>query len=114
MHDHQTGAIMTYLTIKEHKMISSLQYMVSNNRYVNQSTYFPIFWYRHILTSFHPNCHHQLIHCQTILQVEYLPTYQRHAWNYAKANKDAILPALQNVDWHRLFNNKTLSTNGFA
>ena len=35
------------------------------------------------------------------LQVEYPPLYQRHVWNYAKANKDAILSALQNLDWHR-------------
>ena len=40
------------------------------------------------------------------MQVEYPPPYQRHVWNYAKANKDAILSALQNVDWHRLFSEK--------
>ena len=45
--------------------------------------------------SLHPNCHHQIIHCKINLQVEHLPPYQRHAWNYAKANKDAILSALQ-------------------
>ena len=55
------------------------------------------------------NCHHQIIHCKINFQVEYSPPYQRHVWNYAKANKDTILPALQNVDWHRLFaNNKTV------
>ena len=57
--------------------------------------------------SLHPNCHHQIIHCKINLQVEYPPPYQRHVWNYAKANKDAILSALQNVDWHRLFAEKT-------
>ena len=44
--------------------------------------------------SLHPNCHHQIIHCKINLQVEYPPPYQRHVWNYAKANKDAILSAL--------------------
>ena len=58
--------------------------------------------------SVHPNCHHQTIHCKINLQVEYPPPYQRHVWNYAKANKDTILSALQNVDWHRLFANKTV------
>ena len=58
--------------------------------------------------SLQPNCHHQIIHCKINLQVEYLPPYQRHVWNYAKANKDAMLSALQNVDWHRLFPNKTI------
>ena len=57
--------------------------------------------------SLHPNCHHQIIRCKINLQVEYPPPYQRHVWNYAKANKDAILSALQNVDWHRLFSEKT-------
>ena len=41
-------------------------------------------------------------------QVEYPPPYQRHVWNYAETNKDAILSALQNVDWHRLFAKKTV------
>ena len=41
------------------------------------------------------------------MQVQYPPPYQRHVWNYAKANKDTI-SALQNVDWHRLFANKTV------
>ena len=58
--------------------------------------------------SLHPNCHHQIIHCKINLQVEYPPPNQRHVWNYAKANKDAILSALQNVDWHRLLAKKTV------
>ena len=58
--------------------------------------------------SLHPNCHHQIIDRKINLQVENPPSYQRHVWNYAKANKDAILSALQNVDWHRLFANKTV------
>ena len=42
------------------------------------------------------------------MQVEYSPPHQRHVWNYAKANKDAILSALQNVDSHRLFAKKNV------
>ena len=37
--------------------------------------------------SLHPNCHHQIIHCKINLQVVYPSPYQRHVWNYAKANK---------------------------
>ena len=58
--------------------------------------------------SLHPNCHHQIIHCKINFQVQYPPPSQRHFWNYAKSNKNAILSALQNVDWHRLFANKTV------
>ena len=58
--------------------------------------------------SLHPNCHHQIINCKIILQVEYPPPYQKHVWNYAKTNKDAILSASQNVDCNRLFANKTV------
>ena len=56
--------------------------------------------------SLHPNCHHQIILCKINLQVEYPPSYQRHVWNCAKANKDAISSVLQNVAWHCLFANK--------
>ena len=58
--------------------------------------------------SLRPNCQHQTIHCKINLQVEYPPPYQRHVWNNAKANKDARLSTLQNIDWHRLFANKTV------
>ena len=55
-----------------------------------------------------PNCHHQIIHCKINLQVEYPTPYQRHVWNYAKGKKDNILCVFQNVDWYRLFANKTV------
>ena len=58
--------------------------------------------------SLHPNCHHQTIHCKIDLQVEYPPPYQRNVWNYAKANKNAIISTLEDVAWHRLFANKTV------
>ena len=58
--------------------------------------------------SLHPNCHHQIIYCKINLQIQYPSPYQRHVWNYAKANKDDMLSALKNVDWHRLFANKTV------
>ena len=58
--------------------------------------------------SLQPNGNHQIIDCKINLHVEYPPPYQRHVWNYAKANKDAISSALQNIDWHRLFTNKTV------
>ena len=120
MHDHQTGVNMTYLTMKEYKLTPSLQFMVLNNWYKNQPTYFPIL--HHVLTwfsqkktnlvigsgthfSLHPNCRHHIIHYKINLQVEYPPLYQKHVWNYAKVNKDTILSAFQNVNWHRLFAN---------
>ena len=86
---------------------------------MNQPTYFLILHHVLIFTnqpnlvvdsgthpSLHPNCHHQIIQCKINLQVEYPPPYQRHVCNYAKTNKDKIVSALQNVDWHRLFANK--------
>ena len=58
--------------------------------------------------SLYTNCHHQIIHCKIDFQVEYPPPYQRYVWDYAKACKGGILSALQNVNWHRLFANKTV------
>ena len=58
--------------------------------------------------SLHPNCHHQIIHCKINLHVEYPPPYQRHVWNCAKANKDAISSVLQDVACHCLFANETV------
>ena len=58
--------------------------------------------------SLHFNCHHQIIHSKINFQVEYPPPCQSHVWNYAKTTKDTILSALQNVDWHNLFANKTV------
>ena len=40
--------------------------------------------------------------------MEYPIPYQRYVSNYAKANKDDLLSALQNADWHRMFTNKTV------
>ena len=48
--------------------------------------------------SFNSNYHHQIIHTEINLQVEYPSLYQRHAWNYAKPNMDVTLSALQNDD----------------
>ena len=96
MHDHQSCVNMTYLTKKEYHHV--LIFTNQPNLVVDSGTH----------PSLHPNCHHQIIHCKINLQVEYPPPYQRHVWNYAKANKDTILSALQNVDWHRLFANKTV------
>ena len=58
--------------------------------------------------SLHSNCYDQTIHCKINLQVEYQPPYQGHVWRYAETNKDSTLSALQNVDWHRFFTNKTV------
>ena len=38
-----------------------------------------------------------------------MPAEQRLVWNYAKTNKNAIIFGLQDVDWHRLFANKTVN-----
>ena len=86
MHDHQSCVNMTYLTKKEYHHV--LIFTNQPNLVVDSGTH----------PSLHPNCHHQIIHCKINLQVEYPPPYQRHVWNYAKANKDTILSALQNVD----------------
>ena len=50
----------------------------------------------------------QIIHCKINSQAEYPHPHHIHVWNYAKANKDVILSALQNVDWHCLFADKII------
>ena len=104
MHNHQTGVNMTYLTMNV--LTPSLQFMVLNNWYTNQPTYFLILHHELIFTnqpnlvvdscnhpSLQPNCYRQIIHCKINLQVEYPPTYQRHVWNYAKANEKRMVPS---------------------
>ena len=112
MHDHQTG--VNVISNKEGVQRDS----VTSTHGIEQLIYEPthiLFNYSSCIdliftnqpnlvvdsgthSSLHPNCHYQIIHCKINLQVEYPRPYQRYVWNYAKANKDAILSALQNVD----------------
>ena len=122
MHDLQTGVNMTYLTMKEYKLTPFLQLMVLNNWYMNHPTYLLVL--HHVLTWFlQTNRYYwltvvliplftlivtiKLFTVKLICKFEDPPLHQRHVWNYVKANKDAILSALQNIDWHRLFASKT-------
>ena len=58
--------------------------------------------------SLHPNCHHQIVYCKLDLKIVYLPTYQRHVWDFKRANIDSIRKAVKMVDWHFMFMNKTV------
>ena len=49
----------------------------------------------------------KLFTVRLICKSEYPPLHQRHVWNYVKANKDAMLSVLQNIDCRRLFASKT-------
>ena len=40
--------------------------------------------------SLNPICHHQIIHQRLIWKLNISSLYERHVWNYAKANEDAI------------------------
>ena len=58
--------------------------------------------------SLHPNCHHQIMYCKLDLKLAYPPPYQRHVWDFKRANIDLIRKAVKMVDWHFMFMNKTV------
>ena len=59
--------------------------------------------------SFHPNCHHQVVHASFNLNISYPPPYQRLIWDYKKADSVKIRKALDLINWERLFNNKNIN-----
>ena len=58
--------------------------------------------------SLHVKCHHQIIHCKSNLMIIYPPPYERLAWDYKRANTDAIISSINQVDWEFLFSNKNV------
>ena len=58
--------------------------------------------------SLHVKCHHQIIHCKFNLMIVYPPPYERLVWDYKRANTDAIISSINQVDWEFLFFNKNV------
>ena len=58
--------------------------------------------------SLHVKCHHRIIHCKSNLMIIYPPPYERLAWDYKRANTDAIISSINQVDWEFLFSNKNV------
>ena len=58
--------------------------------------------------SFHVKCHHQIIHCKFNLMIVYRPLYERLVWDYKRANTDAIINSINQVDWEFLYLNKNV------
>ena len=59
--------------------------------------------------SFHPNCHHQIVHSSFNLNIFYPPPYQRLIWDYKKTDWKNIQKALDLVNWKRLFDRKDIN-----
>ena len=58
-----------------------------------------------VLSSLHPNCHHQLVYAKFDLNVYYPPPYERIIWRYNEANADHISRSLELFDWENAFLN---------
>ena len=50
--------------------------------------------------SFHPNCHRRIVYCKLDLKIVYPLPYQRHVWNFKRANIDSIRKAIKMIDGH--------------
>ena len=48
--------------------------------------------------SLHPNCHHEIVYCKLDLKTVYPPLYQRHVWDFKRANIDLIRKAIKMID----------------
>ena len=59
--------------------------------------------------SLHPNCHHQIVHSSSNLNISYPPPHQRLVWDYKKADSKNIRKALDSVNWERLFDQKAIN-----
>ena len=53
--------------------------------------------------SLHVKCFHQIIHCKFNLMIVYPPPYERLVWDYKRANTDAIITSINQVDWEFMF-----------
>ena len=60
--------------------------------------------------SLHQNCHHQIIFAKIDLNIYYPPPYRRLAWDYKKANIDAINLAIKSFNWENAFNGKDINS----
>ena len=60
-----------------------------------------------IHSSFHCNCHHQIIYRKFNLNIFYPPPYERHIWHYKHANAGMISKTIQGFDWDKSFLDKS-------
>ena len=58
-----------------------------------------------IHSSLHLNCHHQIVFSKFNLSIFYLPSYERTAWYYERANTEIITRAIDQLDWLRVLSN---------
>ena len=56
-----------------------------------------------VMSSLHPNCHHQITYANVNFKIFYPPPYQRKVWNYSKANAELIRLSISNINWERMF-----------
>ena len=49
------------------------------------------------------HCQHQIIHGKINISVPHPPPFKRKIWYYARAKKDQIKSAIENVDWPTIF-----------
>ena len=61
-----------------------------------------------IHSSFHPNCHHQIIYSKINLTIEYPHPYERIVWDYKKADIAHINFATDGFNWVNLFEGKNI------
>ena len=54
-------------------------------------------------TSLDNHCQHQIIHGKIDISVPPPPPFKRKIWYYARAKKDQIKSAIENVDWPTIF-----------
>ena len=64
--------------------------------------------------SFHPNCHHQIVHSSFNLNIYYPPPYQRLIRYYKKADAKIIRKALDSVNWESFFDSKNINAQVIA
>ena len=56
-----------------------------------------------LFVDFGVHCQHQIIHGKLNISVPTPPQYKRKIWYYAKAQKDKMKSALENIDWPTIF-----------
>ena len=59
-----------------------------------------------VYVSFHPNCHHQIVHAKLNLKIEYPPLYERLVWDYKNTNIQLLNRSIETFNWEKLLGNK--------
>ena len=57
-----------------------------------------------VFPSLFPRCRHQLIFAKVSFTTFFPPAYGRRIWDFSRANINAIMQAVNSVDWNRAFN----------